>query len=116
MCAIICYSRSKKNTFTKKRAFLFFTHSLSTAQGSACTGGHSRRIKLGPGHDQSRLLTHTHEMHVLRTKVESILAMGAMEIVSAAHGESGFYRCYFLIPKKDGALRPILEDEVTTPS
>ncbi len=32
-----------------------------------------------------------------------------METVSPAQSESGFYSCYFLVPKKDGGLRPILD-------
>ncbi len=30
-------------------------------------------------------------------------------IVTPAQSESGFYSCYFLIPKKDGGLRPIID-------
>jgi hypothetical protein len=38
-----------------------------------------------------------------------LLAKGAIEIVPPAQSESGFYSRYFLIPKKDGGLRPILD-------
>ncbi len=34
---------------------------------------------------------------------------GAIERVPPAQSESGLYSCYFLVPKKDGALRPILD-------
>ncbi len=34
---------------------------------------------------------------------------GAMETVSPAQSKSGFYSRYFLIHKKDGGLRPILD-------
>ncbi len=47
--------------------------------------------------------------HVLHAKVMSLLAKGAMEMVSPAKSESGFYSRYFLVPKKDGGLRPILD-------
>ncbi len=34
---------------------------------------------------------------------------GAIEIVPPAQSESGFYSHYFLVPKKDGGLRPFLD-------
>ena len=45
--------------------------------------------------------------HVLLEEVHSLLAKGAIEKV---HGdrEEGFYFTYFLVPKKTGDLRPIL--------
>ncbi len=47
--------------------------------------------------------------HVLRAEVMSLLAKGAMETVPPAQSESGFYSRYFLVSKKDGGLRPILD-------
>ncbi len=47
--------------------------------------------------------------HVLCTEIMSLLAKGAVETVSPAQSESGFYSHYFLISKKDGGLRPILD-------
>ncbi len=46
---------------------------------------------------------------VLRTEVVNMLEKGAIEIVPPAQSESGFYSRYFLVPKKDGGLRPILD-------
>ncbi len=46
---------------------------------------------------------------VLRSEVMTLLEKGAIEMVSPALSESGFYSRYFLIPKKDGGLRPILD-------
>ncbi len=46
--------------------------------------------------------------NVLCAEVMSLLANGAVE-VSPAQSESGFYRRYFLVPKEDGGLRPILD-------
>ncbi len=46
--------------------------------------------------------------HVLHAEVMSLLAKGAVKTVSPAQSVSGFYSNYFLIPKKDGGLRPIL--------
>ncbi|KAL0168644.1 hypothetical protein M9458_036866, partial [Cirrhinus mrigala] len=45
---------------------------------------------------------------VLHTKVRNLLAKGAVETFPPAQSESGFYSHYFLVPKKDGGLRPIL--------
>ncbi len=39
----------------------------------------------------------------------SLLPKGAIEMVSPAQSKSGFYIRYFLIPKKDGGLRPIFD-------
>ncbi len=47
--------------------------------------------------------------HVLRAELMSLLANGAVEMVPPAQSESGFYSRYFLVPKKDGGLRPILD-------
>ncbi len=39
----------------------------------------------------------------------NLLEKGAIEIVPPAQSDSGFYSRYFLVPKKDGSLRPILD-------
>ncbi len=46
--------------------------------------------------------------HILRAEVLSLLVKGAVETVSTALSKSGFNSRYFLVPKKDGGLRPIL--------
>ncbi len=46
---------------------------------------------------------------VLHSEVMMLLEKGAIEMVSPALSESGFYSRYFLVPKKDGGLRPILD-------
>ncbi len=46
---------------------------------------------------------------VLRSEVMMLLEKGAIEMVPPALSESGFYSRYFLVPKKDGGLRPILD-------
>ncbi len=46
---------------------------------------------------------------VLRIEVMNLLEKGAKEIVPPAQSESGFYSRYFLVPKKDGGLLPILD-------
>ncbi len=49
------------------------------------------------------------DAQVLRAEVMNLLVKGAIEVVPPAQSESGFYSRYFLVPKKDGGLRPILE-------
>ncbi len=46
---------------------------------------------------------------VLRSEVMTLLEKGAIEMVPPALSGSGFYSRYFLVPKKDGGLRPILD-------
>ncbi len=50
-----------------------------------------------------------HHARVLRSEVMTLLEKGVIEKVPPAQSESGFYSRYFLVPKKDGGLRPILE-------
>ncbi|KAL0173816.1 hypothetical protein M9458_029784, partial [Cirrhinus mrigala] len=49
------------------------------------------------------------DAHVLRSEVMILLEKGTMEVVHPAQSESGFYSRYFLVPKKGGGLRPILD-------
>ncbi len=44
-----------------------------------------------------------------RAEVMNLLEKGAIEIIPPARSESDFYSRYFLVPKKDGSLRPILD-------
>ncbi len=58
------------------------------------------------------ILVQSKDAHVLPSEVMALLAKGAVEMVPPAQSESGFYSHYFLIPKKDGGLRPILDFRV----
>ncbi|CAM4276047.1 unnamed protein product [Leuciscus chuanchicus] len=49
--------------------------------------------------------------HLLRAEIATLLCKGAIEPVSPSMSESGFYSRYFLVPKKDGALRPFFGSE-----
>ncbi len=49
------------------------------------------------------------DAQVLRAEVMNLLEKGAIEIVPPAQSKSGFYSRYFLVPKKDGDLLPILD-------
>ncbi|XDV35947.1 hypothetical protein PO909_005809 [Leuciscus waleckii] len=54
-------------------------------------------------------LVHPEQALVMEQEVESLLAKGAIEQVYSPDRESGFYSRYFIVPKKDGGLRPILD-------
>ncbi|KAI2644612.1 hypothetical protein H4Q32_030720 [Labeo rohita] len=46
---------------------------------------------------------------VLRAEIAVLLAKGAIETVPSAEMRKGFYSPYFIVPKKGGGLRPILD-------
>ncbi|KAL0186640.1 hypothetical protein M9458_018310, partial [Cirrhinus mrigala] len=46
---------------------------------------------------------------VLRAEIAVLLAKGAIESVPSAEMKKGFYSPYFIVPKKGGGLRPILD-------
>ena len=45
---------------------------------------------------------------IILTEVESLLEKGAIEPVPISQINSGFYSTFFLVPKKTGDLRPII--------
>ncbi|XDV47256.1 hypothetical protein PO909_016939 [Leuciscus waleckii] len=46
---------------------------------------------------------------VMEQEVNTLLEKGAIEYVPPSNRETGFYSRYFIVPKKDGGLRPILD-------
>jgi hypothetical protein len=46
---------------------------------------------------------------VLQQEISSLLLKGAIEEITPGETERGFYSRYFLVPKKGGGLRPILD-------
>ncbi|KAL0172936.1 hypothetical protein M9458_033247, partial [Cirrhinus mrigala] len=46
---------------------------------------------------------------ILREEIHNLLGKCAVEKVPLADRESGFFSRYFLVPKKDGRLRPVLD-------
>ncbi|KAL0170946.1 hypothetical protein M9458_035542, partial [Cirrhinus mrigala] len=46
---------------------------------------------------------------VMKQEVETLLRKEAIEVVPPHDRESGFYSRYFIVPKKDGGLRPIID-------
>ncbi len=45
----------------------------------------------------------------MEREVDTLLRKGANEMVPPHKRKSGFYSRYFIVPKKDGGLRPILD-------
>ncbi len=45
----------------------------------------------------------------MEQEVKALLEKGAMEYVPHSNREIGLYSRYFIAPKKDGGLRPILD-------
>ncbi|KAL0192323.1 hypothetical protein M9458_010619, partial [Cirrhinus mrigala] len=62
-----------------------------------------------PGVGVVPTLVVSEDAHLLRSEVMNLLEKGAVEVVHPAQSESGFYSRYFLVDKKDGGLRPILD-------
>ncbi len=46
---------------------------------------------------------------VMEQEVERLLRKEAIDVVPPHDAEPGFYSRYFIVPKKDGGLRPILD-------
>ena len=49
------------------------------------------------------------QSHFLRKEIDSLLRKEAISVVPPEEADSGFYSRYFLVPKKDGSYRPILD-------
>ena len=49
------------------------------------------------------------QANILAEEVATLLQKGAITRVSTSVQQAGFYSIYFLVPKKDGGLRPILD-------
>ncbi len=54
-------------------------------------------------------LTSPRDAQALRQEIGCLLEKGAVERVPPHELESGFYSRYFVVPKRDGGLRPILD-------
>ena len=73
--------------------------------------GYSLQFARRPRRCEARVETtvKTEVAHLLRAKIAKLLSKGAIEPLSLAQSEGGLYSRYFLVPKKDGGLRPILD-------
>ena len=73
--------------------------------------GYSLQFRRRPRRYVARVETtvKTEVAHLLRAEVTKLLSKGAIEPLSQDQSEGGLYSRYFLVPKKDGGLRPILD-------
>ncbi len=79
--------------------------------------GHPRCVSMGNDYGKTRLYSPirskitacSEDAQVLRAEVINLLEKWSIKIVPPVQSKSGFYSRYFLIPKKDGGLRPILD-------
>ncbi len=53
---------------------------------------------------------------VMEKEVKALLEKGAIVYISHSNKETGLYSRYFIVPKKDGGLRPILDLQVLNDS
>lgn len=70
--------------------------------------GYRLQFAMKPPHFNGVLSSHTEEnaSHILKEEISSLLNKGAIQVVPPSLMNQGFY---FLVPKKDGSLRPILD-------
>ncbi len=52
----------------------------------------------------------------MEREVKALLEKGFIEYVPHSNRETGFYSRYFIVPKKDGGLRPIVDLQVLNDS
>ncbi len=52
----------------------------------------------------------------MEQEIRALLEKGAIEYVPHSNRETGFYSRYFIVPKKDGGLRPMLDLRVLNES
>ncbi|XP_058634818.1 uncharacterized protein LOC131542294 [Onychostoma macrolepis] len=73
--------------------------------------GYRLQFSVKPPHFNGILFSHTEEnaSHILKEEISSLLNKGAIQVVPPDLMNQGFYSRYFLVPKKGGPLRPILD-------
>ncbi len=120
-CAVPGYQTSRSN-YTRGQSRE--TGSLSRLPGSVETT--AKCVLMGPAYCRERLqnpvrfssasiqrvnstLVGPEQALVMEQEVNTLLRKEAIEVVSLHERESGFYSWYFIVPKKDGGLRPILD-------
>lgn len=54
-------------------------------------------------------VVNTNSVRILREEIEALLQQNAVKIIPPHVARSGFYSRYFVVPKKDGGSRPILD-------
>ncbi len=102
---------------------LCFLYRISFTNGSAYQGyrfefsaqfGPATHFSLGgipPRFDgvQLTVINSASKASVLQQELSSLLQKGAIEEIPQSDIEQGFFSRYFLVPKRDGGLRPILD-------
>ncbi len=81
------------------------TGSISRLFGSVETT--AKCVLMDPAHCRTRV--GPEQALVLEQEVNTLLRKDAIEVVPPLDRESGFYSRYFIVPKKDGGLCPILD-------
>ncbi len=102
-------------------------HSDSSVALPSRMGASTRGITVGSPHNSNRLhssvwkksprfdgvhltvVNSASKASVLQQELSSLLQKGAIEEVPQSEVERGFFSHYFLVPKRDGGLRPILD-------
>ncbi len=100
-------------------------HSDSSVALPSRMGASTRGIAVGSPHNSNRLhfgknpprfdgvhltvVNSAAKTSVLQQELSSLLQKGAIEEVPQSEVERGFFSRYFLVPKRDGGLRPILD-------
>ncbi len=102
-------------------------HSDSSVALPSRMGASTRGIAVGSPHNSNRLhssvwkkspcfdrvhltvVNSASKASVLQQELSSLLQKGAIEEVPQSEVERGFFSRYFLVPKRDGGLRPILD-------
>ncbi|KAI2647838.1 Transposon Ty3-G Gag-Pol polyprotein [Labeo rohita] len=95
------------------RCFLPGNHFPHNTRGQPREAERGYRIQFGapppPFNGVSPTLVGPEQGLVMEQEVATLLRKEAIEVVPPHERESGFYSRYFIVPKKDGGLRPILD-------
>ncbi len=87
-----------------------------------CVADYRKRVSIQFGSHPPRFLgmfsteVAPQQVLVMEQEVKALLEKGAIEYVPHSNRETGFYSQYFIVPKKDGGLRPILDLRVLNDS
>ncbi|KAL0201455.1 hypothetical protein M9458_004642, partial [Cirrhinus mrigala] len=78
------------------------------------TRGYRLQFAKRPPRFNGVISSHTEQSstHILKDEISSLLVKGAIRVVPPHLRSQGFYSRYFLVPKKDGSLHPILDFKV----
>ena len=66
----------------------------------------STRVRVKTPSEKKKKIENSEKKKVLQKEVDSLLTKGAIEVVRDSH--KGFYSNLFLVTKKDGGFRPVI--------